>query len=203
MSRVLKACRCFLAPVKGTWYGCSLRMDQTRVTILATAIAVVAAASALGYWLGGRLEETSPTPSPSREEREEDLRPTGVVFRAPPPGTRPAPSPSPSPTSAPAPEPPVRLTLGAAPAAVRSGAPLRVQWTVLGPKGTRGTSTRAVAALDGLSRTVGPAAEDFSLPAAFEATIVPTGTVVLTLSVETIVRGQILRAAHRMEVLDN
>lgn len=181
-------------------------MDRTRASILLVALAVVAIASALGYWLGGRLEgsgRTTPAPSPTGAEG-----PLPTIVARPPERVSPASTAAPSPSPSPKPQQthraePARLTLGSVPASVRSGVPLIIRWQVRGPAGMRGASTKVVATLSGASQTIGPEAANFPLPAAFEATVVPAGDGTLTLAVEATVGGQVLRATHRIDIQAN
>lgn len=190
-------------------------MRAPRTVIILLGIAIILVASGLGYWLSLRVEHRA-TPPPGGPAGEGAASPAVVVEPTPslspasaeaspfseasgdkPAGLRPSPTPA-ARGAATATHP--TLTLEALPAVIRSGTALRVRWTLRGPEGTRGTSTRLIAELPGADRQESAPITSFALPARFESTVVVTGRGTLRLVAEAVLDGNILRAQQTMRV---
>lgn len=180
-------------------------MERTQGFVVALGVLVIAGMTGIGYWLGNRIEQGGARSSPTPAAKEAaSLTTPGVaateIPAASPPvgqrGSKPAPAPSPRPPPAAA---PVKLVLDQVPASVESGSTIAVRWSVQGPAGTRGSSTRLRVKLGG-SKFTSTEKTAFALPATFEATVKASGSGTLHLTVEATVNGETLRAEQTIEV---
>lgn len=189
-----------LASVKGSLVRFFVPMTRTRTVVIVSGLALVVGASALGYWLSEQVEQRSTLPSPTSEETPVPSPETSSLEDEPSPTPTHQPAASPAVKPAESTDVPFSLILESVPASAPQGTSITVRWRVEGPAGTRGTSTRLSAALNGVAEAAGPKSLEYPLPARFEATVRATGTGDLFVTAEAFVNGQSLHANQRIRV---
>ncbi|TSC73136.1 MAG: hypothetical protein G01um101438_159 [Parcubacteria group bacterium Gr01-1014_38] len=182
-------------------------MNQTRLTIILSGLAIVVVAAAAGYGLGmlaekrvapeaPRTPEATALPSPSPSLPLPSLTPTASPLPASPRVPAAAPT---GPDQGP-PEPVFRVVIEPFPTVVRAGTPLRVRWQIHGPAGLQGAATRLVVVPEQGSPVVSAVAPSALFPARFEATVTAPDRGRMLLVAEATANGQTVHAKQRVVV---
>ena len=175
-------------------------MNNTRLTVVLSGLAIIVVAAVVGYGLGTLVEkraapsasQPTATPTPSLPS------PTPTASSTATPAFVPAGAPTgpdtDSRTSAP------RILLEPFPGVVQAGTSFRVRWQIQGLAGATGASTRLVVVPENGQEVIGKEASSFPLPGRFEATISIPDRGNVSVVAEALVQGQAIRAEQRMIV---
>lgn len=177
-------------------------MNNTRLTVVLSGLAIIVVAAVVGYGLGTLVEKRA---APlSSQETAAPLPTSSMPSPTPTASSTATPSfvPAAAPTGPDTPraESELRIVLEPFPTVVQAGTSFRVRWQIHGPAGITETSTRLVVIPEDGTPVVGSASSSFSLPARFEATVSIPERGNVTVVAEALANGQALRTEQQVTV---